>query len=638
MKLEEYLEKRERAMWDDKSLLTHAKLLFSNCLEDRHKWDLQARWGRQVQRYDFDFMGEYLGAKKKSTPVWGINFIATNIGYSVAAAKASDIQISLYSDNGETSKAQSLLESKLNYSIDKFKVLRKSDQPLEDVEYTGMAYGRMGWNPKDQDSVWFNGKPDFRVIAPEDVWIDSATKNKDKSDKRYLFYREQFVTKNLRRISPELHEIVDDYYTNLENIQGLSNDKIDRIGIVSVLHFIYKSTFRITRRAIVNEESPKVKWVYEPEWEDAIREITGQPELPDEELDRFKGMGEMLEETSILPEGLRTSIAKESNLDFWFEVLLIPELDIVVSKPIYQDRICPVGIMAGNYDPSSSYSFSNAWKMKSPLELSILNMTIQFFDTVKKNKPIVSIFPGSIINEKEVREKWGSPNLVIRWNAKFFDDHPLLKPKDCLFAVTMPQSGQMQVLLDEKLKRAADEAQATPDVTKGRQPYAGMPAEGIARLQQAAAVGAKNSYIEYSEFILHLTEVLKYLLIKNVDYKHKMLTVLESGGRGMEEINYESENMLVNAESSIVKVVLEENSEVIKMIKENKMQLAYSTLDEFGKPLITSEDFLRGILAEDAERLITNKRKFIEENPELLRQAIAGTEGKIAEAGKQPIS
>jgi len=622
MKLEEYLEKKEREVWKDVELITHIKRLFLDCKIDRQAWDKMARWGRQVQRYDFTFMGEYLGDKKKTTPVWGIDFIATNIGYSVAAAKAADIKISLTSDNDEISKAQSLLESKINYTIDKFKVLRKTDQPLEDTEYTGMAYNRTGWNPKDQDGLWFNGKPDFRVIAPEDCWIDIATKEKDKSDKRYMFYQEQFVTANLRRISPELNKIVDDHYTNLELIETGGATKIDRIGIVNVLHYLYKRTFPITRRAIVNEETPKVKWVFEQEWEDAIKQITQQQELSDEEMERYKGMGELLEETSILPEGLRTSIPRESELDYWFEVLLIPELDIIITKPILLGRICPVSVMAGNHSPHSAYSFSNAWKMKAPLELSILNMTIQFFDTVKKNKPTVSIFPGAILNEKEVRENWGSPNLVIRWNLEFFKANPLLKPKDCLFAIEMPQSGQMQLLLDEKLRAAADESQVTPPVSKGIQPYAGMPAAGIARLQQAAAIGSKNSFIEYSEFILHTTEVLKALLIQYVDYKHKILTVLESGGRGMEEINYESESMLANAEDSIVTVVLEENSEVMKQIKEEKIRLAYEIKDEFGQTLITSEDMLRGILPDESDRLLKNKQEFIERNPELMRQAL----------------
>ncbi len=622
MKLEKYLESQERELWDKFSLLTHVKGLLSDCKTDRKEWDKQARWGRRVQKFDFSFMDKHFGDKKPTTEVWGVNFIADNIAYSIASAVASDIKISLYSDNGEISKAQMLLEAKLNFSIDKFKVLRKSDQVLWDCEYTGMAYGRMGWNPMDQDGMWFNGKPDYRVIQSEDLWLDPAIKAKDKSDKRFLFYREQFVTKNLRRISPVLSKLVDDHYTNIEDETGV---KSDRLGIISAYHYLYKRTFRITRRAIVNEESPKVKWVFEKEWEDTIKEITKQPELSPDEFDRYKQMGELLEETAILPEGLRTSLPIDSELDYWFEALFIPELDIVINYPKNIGTKCPVAIKAGNYSSHSAYSFSNAWKMKTPLELSILNMTIQFFDTVKKHKPIISIMPGAIINEKTVRENWGSPNLIIRWNLQFFKDNPELKPRDCLYAVQFPNSGQMQLLLDEKLQRAADQSQVTPAVTKGEQPYAGMPAEGIARLQQAAATGSKNSYIEYSEYILQLCEVLKDLLIEYVNYKHKILTVLETGERGMEDINSESDNMLSNAEDSIVTVVLEENSEISKSIKEQKLMLAYKTLDEMGKPLIMSSDLLRGILPDDAERLLNAKEAFLSAHPQLLQQALGNT-------------
>jgi len=336
-------------------------------------------------------------------------------------------------------------------------------------------------------------------------------------------------------------------------------------------------------------------------------------------------MGELLEETSVLPEGLKTSLPIDSELDYWFESLLLPDLNIVINFPKLMGKVCPVAVMAGNYNPFSAYSFSNAWKMKSPLELSILNMTIQFFDTVKKNKPIISIIPGSIINEKEVRENWGSPNLVIRWNKKFLkDEFPHITTKDCLSIIKVPESGQMQVLLDEKLQQAANDSQVTPAVVKGQAEYANMPAKGIAMLQQAAATGSKNSYIGYSEFILHNVEVLKELLIKYVNYEHKILTVNETGDRGMEEINSESDNMLSNAEDSIISVVLEENSEISKSIKEQKMMLAYQTLGEDGKPLITSQEFLKSLLPEDAERLIAAKQKFLEENPILVNQALQG--------------
>ena len=107
-------------------------------------------------------------------------------------------------------------------------------------------------------------------------------------------------------------------------------------------------------------------------------------------------------------------------------------------------------------------------------------------------------------------------------------------------------------------------------------------------------------------------------------YKHKILTVSETGERGMEEINSESENMLEAAEDSIVNVVLEENSEISKTIREQKMILAYQTLGEDGKPLITSEEFLRSLLPRDAERLISAKRKFLEEHPILVNQALQG--------------
>lgn len=612
--IKEYLTAVERAKFGIEEL-TDLTRKYNECKEDRKDWDKNADFGRMIQNNDFSFMDSLLRKKSNTTKTWGINFIKTNIKYSNAATIAATVKVNLKNERGSNPKGQQLLKAETNYAIDKFNLLRKSDQCLEDVKYTGMTYIYVGWDDLNHDDTdWFTGIPIYKPILPEKVWIDPYIEEKDKSDMHYLFHREQHRIKSLKRQFPKLADQIPEATENEDGRSGR--------GIVDVVRCQYMVKVPIERRAIVSEATGKVRYHLESEYEDYIKTKAGSDQLSEEELESLKDLGEENDETVIFSETINATKKIKSILTCWYEMIFIPEHNLILEKPHYIGNTIRYAVMSGERVANSSYSCGEPTDNRDLIEATILMMTIQLYDTIKRNRPIIGILPGSILNEDEVRNNWGHPNLTVLYNEVFFAANTHLRPRDAITVQEMPQMGQMQVLLNEKLEQAAEKAQNSPNVRKGIQDYAQQPAKAIVALQQASIEGGKATYNQYKEFLRQSFEILKNLIAENRDYEHEIRTLLSSNTSGidqMEKVNHDSESMLIDAAIQCkVQVLLDENSEMTKAIKEQKALQLYGLKDEHGMSLITTDDFLRSYIPDEAETIIKNREQRLEESQNLV--------------------
>lgn len=628
MTFKSYLEYIERQRWIEEDGYNDAIRKFTDCKADRLPWDEKAEFGAMVMANDMHFMDYLLTGKSDKNKTWGDNFVRTNISTAISHLIAADIKINLKCLNEERSKSVKTLEAELNFAIDKFNMLREDDQALWYMKFMGMAYSYTGWNKKDQDSDWFTGKPFKTAIDPRKVWIDPNTSKMNKSDCEYFFWKETYNTNDLKKRYPQIRDLIAEYEINEEYRKTLNY----KLGKTDVIRYHYKRIIPIKRRAIVNETTKKVRYFLEKEYEHYLEIVSVAKGLYGD-MDSLKEIGESKDETEVFPDNIMASKKLESEITAWYDVLFIENIPNPIQLPVYIGDAPAISVMSCNYDPNSAYSFGDAWREKDVLEASILMMTLQLFDTIRKYKPVAVIYPGAFLNEEDIRTKWGDPNLQIRLNAQFFEEHKQLKPRDCIWILTPPQVGNLQLALNEKLNNIAKLSENTPSVIQGEETYSGQPAKGIIALQQAASQGMGISLLEYEEFMKNSYNVLKRLIANNREYKHNLYAVKDDNTKGNIEVQ---EWSLYDANiESILEISVEQSSEIKKQIREQKF------LRSFQLGLISQEDFIKVYLPEDSERLINNKdssdkqkiiMKIVETNP-MIQQIIAQT---LNQSGMEP--
>ena len=595
-----YLETRERKRFAEQDGLNDAISKLEDCKADRGQWDVQADFGAMVMANDLSFMDYLLGNKSDKNKLWGDNFVRTNISYSIANMQASDIKISVIGNKAERTEAQRLLQSEINFAVDRFNMLREDDQCLWFMKFMGLAYSYTGWNPLDQDSDWFTGKPFKTAIDSRKVWIDPNTEKKDKSDCEYFFHKEQYNTKSLKSKYPKIADLI----TENEQKEEYKKSTPFRTGKTDVIRHQYMLKIPLKRRAIVNETTKKTRYFLEEEYEYYLEEASKARGIEFEDIDQLKEMGEFRDETDVFPDNILASKQLDSEITAWFEILYIDGIQELLQPPIYVGNKSTYSVMAGNFDPNSAYSYGDAWREKDLLEASILMMTIQLFDTIRKYKPVPVLFPGAFLNEGDIRTKWGDPNLQIKLNPAFFEEHPNWKPRDCIWILDQPQVGQLQIALNDRINKIAENVEHTPAVSKGDSEFSGQSGKSVMALQQAAASGSNTVMTEYSEFMKNSYEILKVLIAENRNYKHDIYTVTENNTKGDVEV---PENGLLDAAyDSYIDIVIEENSEVKKQIREQKFLQLFGMTDQFGNKLITKDDLIRVYIPDDAERIIKN--------------------------------
>jgi len=594
----DYLEKKERRRFNEVQYLTELKNRFEDCKRDRSEWDTQADFGAMVMANDMAFMDYLLGNKSDKNKIWGDNFVLSNISKSISNITAANIKVSLISNKAERTEAQHWLEAEMNFAIDKFNMLREDDQCLWFMKFMGMAYSYTGWNPLNQDTDWFTGKPFKDAIDARKLWIDPNIEKKDKSDGEIYFHRERHNTEALKAKYPKVADLISEHEADEDYKKSISY----KTGKTNVIRCQYKRTLPMKRRAIVNETTKKTRYYLEEEYEYYLEEAAKARGIEYEDINQLKQMGEFQDETDIFPENIRASKELDSEIGAWFEIVYIDDIPELLQPPIYVGEKPSYSILAGNYNVNSAYSYGDAWRERDLLEASILMMTIQLFDTIRKYKPIPVLYPGAFLNENDIRTKWGDPNLKISLNPVFFDEHPNLKPKDCIWTLDQPQVGHLQIALNDRIKAIAEKAENMPKVMQGESDYAGQPAKGVLALQNAAAQGSQTIMISYAQFMKNSYELLKNLIAENRKYRHTIYTVTEDNVKGDVEV---PENALLDAAyETYVDVVIEENSEMKKQLREQKFMQLFNTQDDMGNRLMSADELLRVYIPDDAERII----------------------------------
>jgi len=601
----ELIEKQEQQDFRYEDLVDVVER-FNYCKMDRQLWDVECKKAHNIQTGDLvtEFADKILGDNANKNILWGENYLANDIKTSIAALEAATLKVRLKNERGTMPKSQRLLEAKLNFSIDKFNVIRKTSQALWDWKFTGMAYSAWGWNPYDNGEGWITGKPEFFVVDPRLVWIDPTSRELDRSDMEYNFRLVKFKTETLKRQYPEFAEKIVSM-TMAEDYEDTDNPLSE---YTDVIVYCYKKEVPIKRRAIINEveDGFTTRYYTEKEYEDYLTEISGR-ELSPTEMQDLKALGQDEDDDTVIPEGMVVSDTLESHVPCWFQVVIIPDMMLQLTKPEYMGSRSPITVLSGTYNPNQTYWYGQVYENYNLLEASLALKTLALFHVLKLNRPIVIIPPGSILNEDEVRENWGDPNLIITPNPAWFQlpENAGKKPEDIITVIELPELSNAMVALANMLESAIDRSTNSPDVAKGIPTHSQQSGKQTALLQQAVAQSGRVDYFSYQEFIRMSCEVLKEMLARYVTYSDELYMYNMRGEKEIIGLNRKNdpETMIAEAVNSKCVVKLEENADLAKFNEEQKMTQLYQA------GAITYTDWMHSLNLQNADELIRNKEE-----------------------------
>ncbi|MBC8387073.1 MAG: hypothetical protein H8E13_03365 [Actinobacteria bacterium] len=609
----EYLEKIEEKEFD----IEEAKTKFHQAKDDRTRsgWDDQADDGIDIMINNLPLSKTLKSYEKWSGKFYIDNWVEKALRFKKAVLQAADVYIDVCNDTGIITPAQELLENEINFAFDKFKFLRNSDAVIENHYYMGMGWSRQVWNTNDVDGSWRTGKPILEAIDDRKVWLDPGTQKPDKSDKRYLFHREEVDTNKLQKMYPDVAKKII-AMSSEDDEKSVRSDEIEKTEFVTMQ---YKKTITIDKRALVDELRGTVKYFDDKEFQEYMKKTGVSPEEMDKKADDYNA-------NEALPEGIRMSEKVSVAEDHIFQVIFIPEYSIIIEQPQYIGKNFTYICMPSFHQPDSAYSFGWTYYLKDLLESSIIMMTIQLINTVKTNKPIPVVEAGALENEEYFLNNYYKLGVTAKVREDWRRQHP---GQDPISWITPPQVGQMHLLLEDKINNAIKEFTGATDIARGQPPYSGMSGRQTGMLQVAANVINKPEIRSFNYFLKQHAEVLKEYIVFYRDYEHEVMGLDEQGNKSVRVVNLSYETMLEN-DDNYCHVIVEENAEAVKAMKEAK------AVELFKMGMITWRDALRMQGIPNVEKLIVNKDnelgekqiiEMINENPELqqmIREFAAG--------------
>jgi len=415
--------------------------LFKKCKEERNDWETQAEIGLLI------YNNEYLKKRKlgsdtsSQSDFYTINFVKDNLLLAVNEALIPEIDVRLLNAKNEVLKIQDLLELEINYVIDKEQVTDDMKQILIANKFMGFSCGKVYWSDENPIEGWWTGSPKHKPIDSRKIWYISTDNLETKKDIVGIFHREQMTLDNFKLNYPEYYKKYSIAVTQ-SNEDDLSANYYYNMGIVNIITYQYKKSYKIKERVLANEESDSmnVKYFTEDEYEEYLKEKGATQD----NIDIYKQAGEITEETPVFGEKIRVTKPITRTETRWFQKLFIPEMNIELDDLELVGKESDYIIMPGQWNPDNIYPTSEAYSYKELLKISGVLLTTMILNTVKLQKPIPIVVEGALKNEAIFLRNYHKLGVIAKVDSEWAKKNPSTKAVQWL---APPQSGQMQVML-----------------------------------------------------------------------------------------------------------------------------------------------------------------------------------------------
>jgi hypothetical protein len=510
--IRDYLSKTEQKRFDAQKLSD--KYIKAEQYRSEVSAEEMIEVGIRIWMEDFQ-NGVYGNADE--TQDW-INIVWDKLYKKISRMIASDIDVTLENVFNRNILAQNMLEKNINYALDYFKLLRKTDQALLWKYFCGFGCVKVGWDKWDTRQGWETGIPQIRNIDIRTLYLPANIQQDYMEDIDIIFeqvtYNKDLFYDKLRSgamgVSGEkAEELIEEIETNRETNNLMNHSaaqNLQRNNLVNVVICQYKKPEYVTVRKIKSYIG-KDQTVYEVLEEELTKEI-GKENLS-KATDR--------DDDTALPEGMRASEPEVVKYNSWYEVMFIPATNTVICEPECIGDSSSYIFIAGTKNPNSSYPISDAFRQARPQDIFNRALTHYLVHALMHHRSIPAYIREGIVNFDEFMQNYEEQDIELEIEEDWAERNPGQVPFKYLPA--RPASPALTNVLD-MMQMAIGEGTASTPILSGESPGTHVSGTAINSLTNNALDSSKSEFYPYQLFLSKICEKLKEYIAEYKNYVH----------------------------------------------------------------------------------------------------------------------
>lgn len=605
----EKIEKKEFKIDDWTQIYERAKIYRSAC-----GWESAAEDALKIRKNDLP-LGNIQGIPNWKGKFYKDNWLWKGVKWLISMQTGAGLEIDLKSFGGLVTPAQDLLEQEVNYAFDAYRFQDACEDALYDKYYTGMGWVRGIWNTRAANANYATGTPRLEYVDCMNVFIDPSSRQRDKSDMRYLFHEDYVDIYELRRRYPK-------YRNKIQEVIDQKNPEVTNRSRIITLQ--YRKTVELDKVYIEDRNTGDKQEFLLDEWQEYTAEDAKKPETkalyrqyvdtfaPDPQNEKPLDFQDWLAQGGSLPEKVAIIGALTSEEQAVFQAIYLPDCNIVLEQPQYVGKNFTYNCLIGYHEPDCAYAYGLCHYMKDLLEVSIVLMTILTVQAVKTYKNEKLIQEDSLVNQETYLERGYEIGLNPVVRDEWQRTHPGQKAVE---NVPLPEFPQALQYLNEQLIQAQKSMTGAVDAAIGLQTYSGQSGIQVAQLQAASRTYQREDLEAYRRFVKQCVEWLKNQVVQFRNYPHQIQGLDMYNKSGLVDVATDITNRL-NADNYYVEISIQDNQEVVKQIeREMAMNL-------FDKGLLAPLDLLNTLDQPNPERTVQEAEKYRGEREilEVIRQ------------------
>lgn len=588
-------------------------------------WEAAANDGKKIRNNDLPLR------EIKSAPGWKGKFYKDNwlwkgIKWLVSMQTGAVISLDLKAYDGFGDESLDVYETEVNYGIDNARLSDVAETCLYDRYYSGLGVMRGIWNTKAITNNFRTGSPKYDYVDPMDIYFDPNSRQKNKSDLRYMFHEMRYDTAELKRMYPKYADM----------IQSQIDSKRLEASNTTVAYILqYKRTITVEKVFIQDEDSGISDSFLVDEWNEHIAVVGADSKT----MEQYQQSGSVEDYSSWLLRGgwlaekvtMSGPIEVEENAVY--QAIVIPDLDLVLEYPQYVGENYSYFFLIGYHNPDCAYPFGLCFYMQDMLEISVILMTVLTIQAVKMYQMEKQIQAGALVNEKEYKEKGYQLGVNPIVDESWQKAHP---GTDAVKYLHLPEFPSYLMTLNENIVQAQKTMTGAVDSAIGLATYSNQSGVQVANLQMASRVYTKDEFDGFSQFINQAGTWMKDMISLYRNYPHKIKGLDEQNKFGLVEVATNISNRL-NAANYFTEVTMQESYEIVKQIEKE----FYTTL--LDRKLITPLEYMRICDVPNADKKVDDAATYygdkayldaIQQNPEIksvIDRLLSGGQEQVAQ-------
>lgn len=522
----QYLEDLENQTFADRKTEFTDKL--ERCISKRSEWDIVCDvCDRIMENYIPDNNPDIQDLVEVTDDLYVINELQNTLKFRKSILKKSSVywQVTSNINQAENANKRLDIEHLQNYSMDEFDVLRKANSCVSPQFVRGFGVFYMPWNPYARDSVWKNGKPEYRMIDSKKFYVDENTEDENWLDSNFFAMKSEYQLKDAEVLFPEYKDIITADTSN-EN-EGDAENKVDMFDVYTCQ---YRKTFRIPTREM-QIVLPMGGIQYDEVMESQYQEAFSQGLIKDV-TDENGNIIHVSAENDNITFG--EPIQKE--VKAWFQYLYSKSHNTMLGDVSCMKDSHSFAFYLGNKFGRDPYPRSEVWyQTGSHIAMTILlNQALQ--QVIKMGAPNVAYFRAALKNPEDWMDNQHKMYYKAELDEQWAEEHPGLKPFEEFEHKINPE---LYLTIMQMIKAGIGaSAGATPAAT-GNLPSAGLSGSGIAELKSAAGQFSNDDEENMKYFLTDIGEINMHHICNYMNFPFSIRSINSAGQEEYKTINGE---------------------------------------------------------------------------------------------------